>query len=436
MNSHLAAERRCGSCETRLVGGSAFCVRCGWPTATGAVQERYLALDTVRGDWRTAATPGDYGPYPVPLASDERPVTWLAAGPELLLLTTQGEQAALHWLSVTDAGARATPVLAPFRFRSLCALASTALGALVVENEQTFSIARARSGDWTRITNLLPEDAVAVGLAAAEDGRAYVLARQAGRLTLYRGRGLSPLSAVASAADGAPQAQWLDLAVAAGSGRAAFWGSGVRGEIDLASGSIELAPDDRAPELPRGLRQRSTFEPFKGAATASLHGARAVAASGGAGWGLLEAATGAFREAPAELSDVQAVAGVGAGALAAWDDDGPVLLFGADEDAQTLSARRPAWRRGPADSVALAAHGQEILALASFGGEAFAFLFRSDASHVPSLAFELPLAVERRAGASPTPVGAFPPVALGAGVVIALQLEQLMLWRAPWGGRS
>lgn len=385
-------------------------------------------MDEARTAWGAGGR-GAHGPFEVPMESDERPILWRGNGRYPVLLTARGARAVLYQLVIDAEGVQPQIVIADLVYEGLRGVCVTPAGVFAADATGLTASRPDRLDMWSLDSGLLPEGADIRGMAADAAGRVHILVRQADRLKLFSGRGMTALREQASGPAG-DLAGWCELAVSP-AGDALVWGGGRIGRRSAGSAEIVFEADARAPDLALFLNDRGEDTSLHGAAVPSAAGVTPVAAIGAAGWGLLAPAQGRFAEAPGDLARPLAVTGLSDDACVLFGPEGPTL---ARADGPVLTPI-PAggWGRDQPAGGALGVLDEDILAILTTGGSTDAYLLRTDGAR-RSLALSAAAHFDagRRVMAAPTPVSSLPPLALEGGVAVALIQDHLTLWLAPW----
>jgi hypothetical protein len=424
----LALERRpCRECRFDRDGPAArFCTRCGAP-------RRAAGPDAVgwpppgseaRIAWRSyAPAAGDFGPARIALGRHEHPVMWLSDGQWPYVLTTSDSGFRLDQLDLRPGRTGRSPVLTDLPTAGLHALTVSPVGAFFVSDGTLRALVAVAQDVEPVAAPLLPAGARTVGLAVNGE-RLFALALHNDHVEVYGGSAAGPLRRMAAVRAALPAESWCELAVDPAIGRAAFWGAGVLGTVDLAQGHIAIREDGRAPSLPLPLRER--LGTGHGRFAASDRGAAPVPADVEAGWGLLCAVSGRFTPAPRDLTEAFAVAGLGESRAVALTSEGALVLV--EGDGGALAIKR-GWNERATDQAAVAVRGDRVLAVVGSPGQPLrALWFGVQADGVPALADETVLAQ----GAAPLVDANFPPLSLPEEYAVAALLESdLLIWRTP-----
>jgi len=408
-----------------------YCTRCGANRrASGYDAFDGLQLDAgLRSAWpQIAPSQGAFGPLPLRLERDEKPLFWLGDGRSAFLLFAAGDRLGLDRMDIRPPRPTRAEVLRGLDPAVLQALTVTPVGAFWGEAGQLWGL-RLLSAATMDPVSLLPQGARLTGLAQGVDERLYALAWDEGVLALYGGSGAAALKRLAAAGLAEPP-DWLELAVDAAQGRAAIWGAGWSGRVDLARGEFALGPEPRAAAAAATLQQRLKAD-LGGRFAASEGGALPVPAQVESGWGLLCADNGQFTPAPAALGPPVAAAGLGTGrALALVGSGVAVLSPSSDGELAPATVKRlTTWSRPPVVQASLAVRGARAFALVRCAGEPLrAFLFGVDQDGMPALADQV--AVGEAGGPIADPL--FPPLMLEHHLAAPAVVEgDLCFWLAP-----
>jgi hypothetical protein len=418
----------CESCGSTLAPGARFCTRCGYGFPDrSTLPPRVLDMDAARTSWGSGGVSA-WGPFELPLASDERPMLWTSDDRSPFLLTARGARGVVYRLALSPAGVRADLVISDLSFEDLRHVCVTPSGVFAVD-DSGLTAARSDGGaGWILNSQILPQDVSVVGMARGPHGHLMALAKSGDHLRLYAGRGMTQLKLQASGP--APEADgWLDMAVDE-RGSLAFWGSGVLGRME--GNRLVLQPDARAPQQPLSLNDRGSALTLHGAARPSRQGACPVSADCPAGWGLVSAAAGCFVEAPEDLKAPLSVTGLGDDASVLLRASGPPTLARIDSPSAPLTAiPMGGWGRDVPIGGAVSALDDAVLGLLSTGASSDAFLLRTDEARKSlGLASRAHFDVGRRS--APSPIPSLPPLALIGGVAVGMVMDQLTIWLAPW----
>jgi hypothetical protein len=386
-------------------------------------------MDAARGSWGSGGVSA-WGPFDLPLASDERPLLWTSDDRSPILLTARGARAVIYRLALSSAGVRSDLIMSDLSFEDLRHICVTPTGIFAVD-DGGLTAARGDGGSgWILNSQILPHDVSVVGMARAPAGQLQVLARAGDQLRLYGGRGMTQLRLLAQGP--APTGEgWLDMAIDE-TGALAFWGSGAFGLLDRRGGRLVLNHDARAPMQPLSLNERGSALSLHGAARPSRQGICPVSADCAAGWGLISAREGCFVEAPEDLKGPLAVTGLGPDAAVLLRAAGPPTLARIDSTSAPLTAiAMGGWGRDVPVGGAVGALDDAVLSLVSTGSSSDAFLLRTDEARKSlGLASRAHFDVGRRS--APSPIPSLPPLALAGGVAVGMVMDQLTIWLAPW----
>lgn len=419
----------CGGCGTLPPPAARHCARCGQPLpVAGRAQPLEPDLSSLSG----GAEP-DAGEFPVvhSLATDERQPIWVGAGRHCFVLARAPTEGRIHVVTAGVANLAMKDSAHRFDPDVLSAVAATRAGLFVVEGGRLWGMARRKSA-WVRLTNLLPADAKAVALT--DDGeRIHCLTTHNRRLTLFTGRGLTPLQPVATgpmdAAD-RPEDVWYTLVSDGVAGQAWGWGSHIR--IDLRAGSLFVTEAAEAAPAPPSLFQRIGTAPHIGSLPKAGTFCAAAAITDGR-WGVLDVNGGAPRPAPRDLDEATCATAVGRRGVMVFGPDAPALVRPGGSDREADVGRMAHWP-SKCDSKALTGLEAGAVAVCTAAGKSFVSLLRIGHQGVVSEARRADLNPPARNGAALFAAGSLPPVALDGGLLVALHdgLE-IAIWALPWG---